>query len=234
MYKEIYNIYKKSLDTSTINYSLLSSAPNTIKNLVLALAPKNYNITIENMNNIRIFFRGMPNLKFVFVFVDLNDVEEYTGCINATTSINNKDYFISYRKFKDFNQEELIKYLYEDLYYMLSKITERTYIDFTLILNEDYSYTIIDSCENDKDNLITVSPFIFAPYILLYYILEVGNVIPYSDFMDIFINNSCSDNKYIHKLIYCIADFCKNYSIEQLLDEGLIELVVRSVLYDEV
>lgn len=235
MYKEFYHIYKKSLDTSTVNYSPLSSAPTTIRNVVLGLTPEGINIGLTNMDDVRIYFRGIINLKVVFIFVDMNDIENFGMNTITSTSVNNKCYIVSYRKFEGLSQEDLIKCLYMDLYYMNLHmecyLNNHGYIDFSNIVDEEFTNKFIDLIENEPDDIINNAISIFVPYAILYYILEIGTVIPYGDFIEFFLDNSNSENKYIHDFIYTVADFCNNYTIEELLDEGLILLAARSVIY---
>lgn len=236
MYKEFYHIYKKSLDTSTVNYSPLSSAPATIRNVVLGLAPNELNINLNNIDDVRIYFRGIINLKIVFVFVDINDMEN--SDMNTVTSavVNNKCYIISYRKFEGcLSQENLIRCLYRDLYYinlhMNCYLNNNGCIEFSDIVNEEFTDKFINIIEEHPDNIINYSISIFTPYVMLYYILDIGTIIPYGDFIEFFLDNSNSENQYIHDFIYTVADFCNNYTIEEILDEGLILLAARSTIY---
>ena len=51
--------------------------------------------------------------------------------------------------------------------------------------------------------------------------------------MNVFLEHIDIDNPIMSDIIYKIADFCNNYTIEQMLDEGLVALAVRSAVYGE-
>ena len=232
MYKDFYDIFKKSLDINTLNYMPLSGMAPAVRNAVLALAPQG-TITLENMDNFRVFHRGMPNVKTVFVFVDMRSIEEEQMHMYYTININNKRYAVLYRKFDELGDTEyIVRVIYCAIYHMTRPINN-SIIDFTNMINEKYGEKISKSVIEDKDGLIQESVDVFAAYIISYYALEIGSVISYEDFINVFLNHIDKNNQILSNIIYRIVDFCNNYTIEQMLDEGLVALAVRSAVYGE-
>ena len=118
------------------------------------------------------------------------------------------------------------------IYYM-ARFINNDIIDFTDIIRKEYGATASKAAIENKSGLIHQSTDIFAAYVISYYVLEIGRVISYADFMNVFLEHIDIDNPIMSDIIYKIADFCNNYTIEQMLDEGLVALAVRSAVYGE-
>ena len=145
MYKDFYDIFKKGLDINTINYIPLSSVAPAVRNAVLASAPEN-TITLDNMDNFRVFHRGMPNVKTVFVFVDMRSIAAEQMQIYSSMNINNKRYVLLYRKFNGHEDtKDIVKMLYSMIYYMAR------------FINNDISSSFLTGRDSIKSSIESLS-----------------------------------------------------------------------------